>query len=85
MNVAIVDKHPIFRAGIRSTLMGRIKNLNTFETGGIHLLPEKNQQQHLSIIILGLSEEQPEIDKKAIKNSNEELRFGFVHRLFQQA
>ena len=68
MNVALVDKHPIFRTGVRATLMGRIENLTTFETGGIHLLSEK-QRPSLDIVILGLSEEQPEIDRKALKKA----------------
>lgn len=69
MNVAVVDKHPIFRTGVRAMLMGRVKNLTTFETGGIHMLSEKKQQLPLDIVILGLSEEQPEIDRKALKKA----------------
>ncbi|WP_188927523.1 hypothetical protein [Dyadobacter endophyticus] len=41
MNVALVHKHPILRTSIRATLIGRIKNLTTFETSGVHLLSGK--------------------------------------------
>lgn len=67
MNVALIDRHPVFRTGIRLMLKSQFNDINTLETGSIHSLAKANKLGDIDIVIIGLSEEQPEIDKAVLK------------------
>ncbi|KAA0988689.1 response regulator [Dyadobacter aurulentus] len=73
MTIALIDNHPVFRTGIRTILTSQFENVVMLETGSIQSFSGGIQQEAVDIIIIGLSEEQPEIDrsalKKAIKNN----------------
>ncbi|SEJ16055.1 hypothetical protein SAMN05216327_106403 [Dyadobacter sp. SG02] len=69
MNVVLIDKHPVFRTGIRLMLESQLKNINTLETGSMHGLTTANNLGDIDIVIIGLSEEQPEIDKVVLKRA----------------
>lgn len=75
MNVALIDKHPVFRAGIRLMLKSQFSNINTLETGSMHSLTQANNLGDIDIVIIGLSEEQPEIDKAVLKRAMEKNPF----------
>ncbi|WP_342085197.1 hypothetical protein [Dyadobacter sp. OTU695] len=67
MNVALIDRHPVFRTGIRLMLKSRFNNIHMLETGSIHSLTRANNLGDIDIVIIGLSEEQPEIDRAVLK------------------
>lgn len=67
MNIALIDRHPIFRTGIRLMLNNQFNNINTLETGSMNSLTKVNKWGNIDIVIIGLSEEQPEIDKAVLK------------------
>lgn len=67
MNVVLIDKHPVFRTGIRVMLKSQFEDMTTLETACMHSLGKVTQPTPIDIIIIGLSEEQPEIDKVVLK------------------
>lgn len=67
MNVALVDTHPVFRTGIRVMLKSQFKDITTLETACMRSLGKVVQPSPIDIIIIGLSEEEPEIDKIVLK------------------
>lgn len=67
MNVALVDEHPVFRTGIRSMLKNQFDNIGTLETGSMQDLEKIKQVDIFEIIIIGLSEEHPQIDYTLLK------------------
>jgi len=69
MNVALIDRHPVFRTGIRLMLKSRFNNIHMLETGSMHSLTQANYPVNIDIVIIGLSEEQPEIDKVVLKRA----------------
>ncbi|WAC10127.1 hypothetical protein [Dyadobacter pollutisoli] len=69
MNIALIDNHPVFRTGIRIILKSQFEDVKTLETGSIQSLGRDIQQDALDIIIIGLSEEQPEIDRSALRKA----------------
>jgi DNA-binding NarL/FixJ family response regulator len=67
MNVALIDKHPVFRTGIKVMLKTQFDDVKTLESGSMQTLGKVTELDAVDIIIIGLSEEQPEIDKTALK------------------
>lgn len=69
MNVAIIDKLPVFLTGVRVTIDGSFGKVMTFETARIQSLRNDLAQQVLDFIIIGISEEQPDRDRRALKTA----------------
>lgn len=69
MNIALIDRHPMFRAGIRVMLKSQFQDVTTIETGSIQSLGRYSQRNDLDIILIGLSEEQPEIEISTLKKA----------------
>ncbi|WP_342085196.1 response regulator [Dyadobacter sp. OTU695] len=67
MNVALVDEHPVFRTGVRAMLKSQFDNIATLETGSMHDLEKITQLEIFDIIIIGQSEEHPEMDYPVLK------------------
>lgn len=67
MNIALIDRHPVFRTGMRVLLKRQFDNITTLETGSMQSFKKVAPQEPTDIIIIGLSEEQPEIDRVALK------------------
>jgi DNA-binding NarL/FixJ family response regulator len=67
MNVALVDEHPVFRTGVRAMLKSQFDNIATLETGSMQDLEKITQLEIFDIIIVGQSEEHPEMDYPVLK------------------
>lgn len=67
MNVALVDEHPVFRTGVRALLKSQFDKIATLETGSMQDLEKITQLQLFDIIIIGQSEEHPEMDYPVLK------------------
>lgn len=67
MNLALVDEHPVFRTGVRGMLKSQFENVGTLETGSIQDLEKIIQVGIFDVIIIGLSEEHPEMDYPVLK------------------
>ncbi|SEJ16038.1 Response regulator receiver domain-containing protein [Dyadobacter sp. SG02] len=67
MNVALVDEHPVFRTGVRALLKSQFDNIATLEIGSMQDLEKVTQLEIFDIIIIGQSEEHPEIDYPVLK------------------
>ncbi|MCE6987936.1 hypothetical protein [Dyadobacter sp. CY323] len=68
MRIALVDRHPIFRTGIRVLLQNHLSDLTIRETSCLNSLGNETQSSQFDIIIIGLSEEQPDIDPGELVN-----------------
>lgn len=69
MKIAIIDKLPVFRIGARVTIEGSFGEVTTFETAKIKSLRKDLGQQAFDFIIIGISEDQPDIDWRALKTA----------------
>jgi DNA-binding NarL/FixJ family response regulator len=67
MNVALIDSHPVFRTGLRLLLNSCFDDLNTLESGCMQSFKKAIAPGTADIIIIGLSEEEPQIDQVALK------------------
>ncbi|MCE7044351.1 response regulator transcription factor [Dyadobacter sp. CY312] len=57
MIVALLDKYPVLRLGLRELLTGHFKSITTIESESIRLFSALQLDQTPDIIIMGLSEE----------------------------
>lgn len=67
MNVALVDEHPVFRTAVRTMLKNQFDVIAMQETASIQSLEMLLQQDIFDIVIIGLSEEHPELDPSVLK------------------
>ena len=67
MNVALIDSHPLFRFGIRLLLKSQFDNITTLESTSMTSPGLGNRLGAIDLIIIGLSEEQPELDRTALR------------------
>jgi DNA-binding NarL/FixJ family response regulator len=67
MNVAIVEKNPVFRTSVRAMLNHKFHSLTPLETESLESLGEIAQLGIFDIIIIGLSEKDSEIDETVLK------------------
>ena len=62
MRIALVDRHPIFRTGMRVLLQNHLAGIQIRETGSLDSFKNEPGSSQFDIIIIGLSEEQPDIN-----------------------
>lgn len=67
MNVALIDQHPIFRCGMRNMLKSQFDNITTLETASMQSPGLGSQLGEIDLIIIGLSEEQPRLDRTVLR------------------
>lgn len=58
MIVALLDKYPVLRLGLKELLTGHFKSITTIESEGIKLFSELQLDQTPDIIIMGFSEQE---------------------------
>jgi DNA-binding NarL/FixJ family response regulator len=67
MNVALVDEHPVFRTGVRAMLKNQFEDVATVEMESMQSLELVMELDIFNIVIIGLSEEHPEMDQPVLK------------------
>jgi len=73
MNIALIDKHPMLRNGMVMLLQNSFSNLTIVQGSNLHTYNQNTHETFPDILILGLSEESPEVDLtliQAFKNLN---------------
>jgi DNA-binding NarL/FixJ family response regulator len=67
MNIALVDEHPVFRTGVRAMLKSQFGDMSMLETDSLESLEKVMKLNTFEIVIIGLSEEHPEMDQPVLK------------------